>query len=344
MLTSDFDYHLPSELIAQEPTANRHESRLMVVCKKSKKIIITDFLKLDEFLSSEHLVVVNNTKVFPARLFAKKKTGGMVEILLVCSIEDASWEAMVKPSSRTKEGTVARIDGYEDDIIIGGFTDRGRRIVNFKHGTDVIELTKKYGKMPLPPYIKREKEDSHDDEDMERYQTIFAEKEGSIAAPTASLHFSEYVKTKLSKKNIKMTDLTLHVGPGTFVPVKTDLITEHKMEHETFSIDKNSVELINSYNKILAVGTTVVRTLETVADADGKLSSRSDSSNLFIYPGYKFKLVNNMLTNFHLPKSTLIMLVCALAGKELILEAYNKAISEKFRFYSYGDAMLILDE
>lgn len=349
MLTSDFDYVLPSELIAQSPAHERHESRLMVVYKNTQIIHHTRFYEIDSFLSSDYLVVVNNTMVFPARLFGRKPTGGKVELLLVSPVTATRWIALVNPSTRVQVGSSIAIDGWGKTVTIHEKLGDGKCIVDFGDKSDVRDIARRFGKMPLPPYIKRDSADSAQESlDRTRYQTVFASVEGSIAAPTAGLHFSPYIIDKFSHKHIEMTDITLHVGPGTFRPVKADEVTDHKMESEHFFLNDSSAEKINAYRSsgrhILGVGTTVVRALETCARENGFLTPSHGATDLFIYPGYRFKLIKNMLTNFHLPKSTLLMLVCALAGKDLILEAYRQAVEHKYRFYSYGDAMLILDK
>ena len=349
MKTADFDYILPEHLIAQSPAAKRHDSRLMVIRKKSRSIDHLKFIDLPDVLSPDYMIVINNTKVFPARLKAKKTTGGQVEVLLIRQTSENRWLSMVKPSAKLPEGTIVTIDNSDKTVKICDKTIDGKRFVEFPQGEDAISIAHQFGITPLPPYIKRDNTSKKQiDQDKQRYQTIFADKEGSVAAPTASLHFSDQVMEKLKNKNIPFAELTLHVGPGTFAPVKSQSIHDHVMEFEYFSLPKKSVDKINDHvkagGKLLPVGTTVVRTLESVTNNDGFINKTSGKTDLFIYPGYQFKLIKCMLTNFHLPKSTLIMLVCALADKELILKAYQTAVQEKYRFYSYGDAMLILDE
>ncbi|MCD6461033.1 tRNA preQ1(34) S-adenosylmethionine ribosyltransferase-isomerase QueA [bacterium] len=349
MKTSNFDYTLPEKLIAQFPMNERHNSRLMVIRKKSRTMEHLSFIDIADVLSSDYMIVINNTKVFPARLKAKKQTGGKVEILLIRQTGENKWLAMVKPSAKIPEGTLVTIDKSDKTVKILHKTQNGKRIVQFSEGDNAISIAHQFGITPLPPYIKRDNATKEQvKEDKKRYQTIFADKEGSVAAPTASLHFSNKIIEKLYKKNIPFADLTLHVGPGTFAPVKSQCVYDHVMEFEYFSISSQSADKINSHikagGKILPVGTTVVRTLESIANENGKINQSNGKTDLFIYPGYKFKTVKSMLTNFHLPKSTLLMLICALADKELIMKAYQVAVREKYRFYSYGDAMLILDE
>lgn len=349
MLTSEFDYTLPESLIAQVPAPERHDSRLMIVCYQSKEIIHTDFKSMSSYIDSESLLVVNNTKVFPARLYGHKDTGGVVEILLVRAVDEHCWEAMVRPSARIVPGTSIRLNGCDCLVTVDDRLPDGKRLVSFAAHVDPIQIAIQHGRMPLPPYIKRTaSDDLHDALDIERYQTIFARDIGSVAAPTASLHFTQDVLHDLSKKNVRRAEVTLHVGPGTFKPVKTDMITDHAMDYEYYIIDAANAAAINDAHRqdkpIIGVGTTVVRTLESNADPSGVVYAGEGKTDLFIYPGYRFKLVNNMLTNFHLPKSTLLMLVCALAGKDLVMRAYRQAIEAKYRFYSYGDAMLLLNQ
>ncbi len=350
MLTAEFDYTLPSALIAQKPTLKRDHSRLMILYYRSGKIEHAQFYGIDSYLKSNHLIVINNTRVFPARLYAKKMTGGKLEILLIEPTEVFSrWIAMVKPSARIPEGTSVTLDGTSISLTIGEKTPHGNRTVDFGDGNDPIMIAERYGHMPLPPYIKRSRDTyEFDSIDHERYQTVFANTNGSVAAPTASLHFTDDILSRLKNRRIDISQITLHVGPGTFLPVKSDRIEDHYMHSESFSIDTKTAEHINSSitagKEVVAVGTTVTRTLESNTDSSGRITAGSGKTNLFIYPGYKFKTVNNMLTNFHLPKSTLLMLVCALAGREFVMEAYHEAIRERYRFYSYGDAMLLLDK
>lgn len=350
MFTGDFDYHLPPERIAQVPAQRRDESRLMVLRYKSKTITHCRFHDITSLLTPEYLLIINNTRVFPARLYAAKPTGGKVEILLLePTAERNKWIAMVRPSARVAVGTSVRIDGSLLDVVIGDRTDQGQRIIAFNESVDPIRVAEQYGHMPLPPYIKRSESDTaYDELDMERYQTIFAKQNGSVAAPTASLHFTPEIMDHFARTQIQTAEITLHVGPGTFLPVKADRLEDHHMHSERFSIDVDAANLVNTAvdtgKKILSVGTTVTRTIESAADESGHIAPQTGQTDLFIYPDYRFRTVKNMLTNFHLPKSTLLMLVCALAGKDFVMDAYREAIREQYRFYSYGDAMLLLDE
>lgn len=343
MKLSLFDYNLPEELIAQYPLAKRDESRLMILNRQTKSIHHSKFLELHSFLESGDLLVLNNTKVIPARLIGKKeKSRGKVEILLISHKGECLWEALVKHSSRMNTGTKIIFGNSEYTAKIMDRTESQGRLIQFESEEEMKELINKYGKPPLPPYIKREA----DDEDKKKYQTIYAKNNGAVAAPTAGLHFTEYVFDSLKSKGIEAVELTLHVGLGTFQPVKVENIEEHKIHSEYFTISQDTAQRINQTKanggKIVAVGTTSVRALESSSDDRGNIYSFSGFTNIFIYPGYKFRVVDKLITNFHLPRSTLIMLVSAFAGRDFIMSAYNEAIKERYRFYSYGDAMLII--
>lgn len=343
MKVSLFDYHLPEELIAQYPLSERDSSRLMVLDRHTKAIQHTTFSQLTEFLSSGDAVVLNNTKVIPARLIGKKEgTSGRIEVLLLSPKAEGLWEALVKRSSRVKPGTKLI---FGDGRLVAEVLDKTEsqsRLIRFEHNGDLRELLDEFGQPPLPPYIKRAAEDS----DKGRYQTIYAKKNGAVAAPTAGLHFTEAVFARIKAKNIKMLELTLHVGLGTFQPVRTEDVEKHHLHTEEFEITREAAQQINetkmSGGKVVAVGTTSVRAIESSVDANGRIFPRSGSTDIFIYPGYKFRVVDALVTNFHLPRSTLLMLVSAFAGREFIMEAYDEAVKRKYRFYSYGDSMLIL--
>ncbi|RJP57290.1 MAG: tRNA preQ1(34) S-adenosylmethionine ribosyltransferase-isomerase QueA [Candidatus Auribacter fodinae] len=349
MRTEEFNYSLPESLIAQQPAKNRHDSRLMVLYYKSKKVVHSTFRDICSFLSPAHLLVVNDTKVFPARLLGRKESGGAVEILLVREVDGLRWEAMVQPSARVKEGTPVAIDGWNKQVSVEERLPGGSRLVQFPDECEPLDIAFQYGHMPLPPYIKRDVSDKEQSAfDFQRYQTIFARDAGSVAAPTASLHFTDTVLAELQERSVGIQHITLHVGPGTFKPVKTDTITDHVMDYEYYAVSQETERNINTHisngGTVCGVGTTVVRTLEAISDESGRIHAGNGKTDLFIYPGYSFKIVRNMLTNFHLPKSTLLMLVCALAGSDFVLSAYHEAIREKYRFYSYGDAMLLLNQ
>ena len=343
MKVSLFDYHLPEELIAQYPLPERDESRLMVLNRDTRDIQHTTFTQLPEFLSSGDLVVLNNTKVIPARLIGKKgRSGGKVEVLLLSPMGEGLWEALVKRSSRITSGTEVIFGDGRLVAKILGRTETEGRLVQFEHNGDLRGLIEEFGKPPLPPYIKREADDS----DRERYQTIYAKKNGAVAAPTAGLHFTEALFARMQARGVTTVELILHVGLGTFQPVRVENVEEHDLHSEEFEITQEAARRINetrnSGGKIVAVGTTSVRALESSADTSGRILPGSGSTDIFIYPGYEFCSVDTLVTNFHLPRSTLLMLVSAFAGREFVMEAYREAVARQYRFYSYGDAMLIL--
>jgi len=336
-----FDYTLPKELIAQTPHIPPDECRLFVYNKKTKEISHKIFRDIIDFLSPNDLIVLNNTKVIPAKLFAKKETGGTLEILLIEQIEKNVYYCFVK--GKIKHDTTIKLEKNLKATILQ--TDEKKKIIKFDTNEDIKNYLYEIGSMPLPPYIKR-KDNKLNALDKKYYQTVFAKVEGSIAAPTASLHFTQDLLEKIKQKGIQIAYVTLHVGLGTFKSVETPNIQEHKMHKEYFEIPLNTALMYNQAkmngSTILPVGTTVVRSLESAASYDGFLNPISGETDLFIYPGYKFKTVNNILTNFHLPKSTLIMLVAALIGTENTLYCYNEAIKEQYRFFSYGDAFLVI--
>ena len=342
MKLTDYDYDLPEALIAQQPCPQRDGSRLMVLDRGARKIHHTLFSQIGEFLPTRSLLVLNNTKVIPARLIGRKlPTGGKIELLLTRQKGTNSWEALVKPGRRVTHGT--RIT-FGEGILTGKVLAKsplGLYTVRFKYEGDFEDILAQVGKVPLPPYIKREPIQTDKDE----YQCVYAKEAGAIAAPTAGLHFTLELLDKLKRDRIHRVTLTLHVGLGTFQPVKVEDIEMHKMHSEYFELSQMSANQINAAKgegrKIVAVGTTSVRALETVA-TDCSVNSYQGYTDIFIYPGYQFKAVDALVTNFHLPKSTLLMLVSAFAGHEFIFEAYQEAIAQNYRFFSYGDAMLIL--
>jgi S-adenosylmethionine:tRNA ribosyltransferase-isomerase len=335
---SDFDYGLPESLIAQEPCPIRDKSRLMVMDRATGSIEHRIFSNIAKYLVPGDLLVLNNTKVFPCRLLAKKPGGGKAEIFLLSERGPNLWEALVKGGlGRGKKLVVG--PGIEAEI-----TDEGRdsvRTIRFHGIDDIRTMLPEIGKTPLPPYIKREAAET----DRERYQTVYASQEGAVAAPTAGLHFTDELLRVLAAEGIQQTTITLHVGPGTFQPVKAEHIRDHRMRPERYALSARAASDINRARaegrRVIAVGTTSVRTIETASSDDGVVSPGDGSSELFIYPGYVYKVVNGIITNFHLPKSTLLMLVSAFAGRERILDAYRCAVAEQYRFYSYGDAMFI---
>ncbi|MDT8717467.1 tRNA preQ1(34) S-adenosylmethionine ribosyltransferase-isomerase QueA [Clostridium sp. 19966] len=340
MKVSDFDFYLPEELIAQHPIENRDESRLMVLDKKTGDIKLEIFKNIIEYLNEGDCLVLNDTRVIPARLIGEKKdSGGKIEFLLLKRLANNRWETLVKPGKKAKIGTEFLFgDGILKATVVD-IVEEGNRIVEFEYEGIFEEILDKLGQMPLPPYIKETLEDK------ERYQTVYSRETGSAAAPTAGLHFTKELLKRIEEKGIKIAYLTLHVGLGTFRPVKVEIIEEHKMHSEFYVLNEENAEIINaakrSGNRVVAVGTTSCRTLETIGDGSGYVNAKSGWTDIFIYPGYKFKIVDTMITNFHLPQSTLIMLVSSIAGKENIMNAYNRAVEEKFRFFSFGDAMFI---
>jgi len=348
METSDFNYELPDELIAQEPATRRDGSRMLVLRRSSGQIHHCEFKNIHSHLLPGDHLVLNDTKVVAARLRGTRiDTGGTAEFLLLERGAHGSWDALMKASNRPGPGVRFLLDDGKSVITFLKDGDRGRCLVKLKSDSGVNTLFETYGEMPLPPYIRREKHDcARKDMDADRYQTVFAAREGAVAAPTAGLHFTQEHLESLRADRMDHTLVTLHVGIGTFRPVRVLVPEEHKMEEERFAVTATASQRINnarqSGGRIIAVGTTVVRTLETLAAEDGSIHEADGRSSLFIYPPYTFRCVDALLTNFHLPASTLLMLVCAFAGRELALEAYREAVQHRYRFYSYGDCMLIL--
>lgn len=340
MKTSDFYFDLPKEQIAQDPLKDRSSSRLMVLDKKTGDVSHHIFKDIISFLNPGDCLVINNTKVIPARLHGvKEDTGAHVEVLLLKRMENDTWETLVKPGKKLRPGaTVSFGDGLLRAEILD-VVDEGNRKVKFIYDGIFEEILDKLGEMPLPPYI------THKLEDKNRYQTVYAKYDGSAAAPTAGLHFTNELLEQIKAKGIKIANITLHVGLGTFRPVKVDDVTQHHMHSEFYMVDEEAAQITNETKdqggRVIAVGTTSTRTLETVADAQGHVRPCSGWTQIFIYPGYEFKCIDALITNFHLPESTLLMLVSALASKEIILNAYNIAVKEGYRFFSFGDAMLI---
>jgi S-adenosylmethionine:tRNA ribosyltransferase-isomerase len=337
-----FDFDLPEELIAQVPLEDRTASRLMVLKKETGQVEHTTFSHIKDYLRKGDCIVLNDTRVLPARLFGlKEDTGAKVEVLLLKQTEGDKWETLVKPAKRVKEGTVIQFgDGLLTATCVGT-SDHGGRILEFHYDGIFFEVLESLGEMPLPPYIKEQLDDR------ERYQTVFAKERGSAAAPTAGLHFTEELLAEISDMGVHIAFITLHVGLGTFRPVSVDDINEHEMHAEFYQMTEGTARLLNDVRenggRIISVGTTSTRTLETIArDYDGKFHEANGWTDIFIYPGHRWKAIDGMITNFHLPKSTLIMLISALAGRENVLNAYNMAVEERYRFFSFGDAMLII--
>ena len=347
---TDYNYDLPKELIAQKPIEERDQSKLIFLHRKTGRLSHHKFYEICDFLSPSDMLVVNNTEVVPGRLIGKKDTGGKAEVLILdySKVYDKKenntfvYECLIKASKRPQKGTSIFFDqGLKAEVI--NFTN-GIYSVKFTCRGDFEGFLYRIGKVPLPPYIKRDKDDIACD-DRKSYQTIYASQKGAIAAPTAGLHFTEKLIEKLKLKNIKIVEITLHVGYGTFLPVRVSDIRNHIIHSEWCTVPEKSAEIINNAKangkRIIAVGTTCVRSLEYLSDTNGNILNKSENCDLFIYPGYRFKVIDAMITNFHLPKSTLLMLVSAFAGRENILKAYREAIKKKYRFYSYGDAMFI---
>ena len=340
MNVSDFYYDLPEELIAQTPIEKRDESRLMVLNRDKQTIEHKTFKDIIDYLEPGDCLVRNNTKVIPARLYGKKATGAKIEFLLLNRIEGDIWECIVRPGHKLKPGTEVE---FGEGILKGTVLDimpGGTRKVEFKYEGIFNEILDKIGLMPLPPYIHESLKDK------DRYQTVYAKYDGSAAAPTAGLHFTPELFEKIKAKGIDVANVTLHVGIGTFRPVKVENVEEHHMHSEHFYIKQEDVDKINNAKKngkrVIAVGTTSCRVLETIADENGMVKATEGDTQIFIYPGYKYKCLDGLVTNFHLPESTLIMLVSALAERDYIMKAYNEAVKERYRFFSFGDAMLIL--
>lgn len=347
MLLSEFDYNLPEELIAQLPADKRENSKMLVLNRHNKTIEHKHFYDIVDIIDANSLLVLNNTKVLPARLYGtKEETGAKIEIFLLKQLEDKNWETLIKPSKRVKEGTIIKVSDELSVKAINKTEEDGGWIVELIYEGNVLDVLHRNGNIPLPPYIERKMQSEEIKKlDFERYQTVYAKDEGSVAAPTAGLHFTEEILEKLKNKGVEIAYVTLNVGLGTFRPVKCENILDHKMHSETFEISQETADIINrakkSGKKIIAVGTTTVRTLETAYQKFGQIKACHEESRLFIYPPYEFKVIDNLITNFHLPKSTLLMLVSALAGKDLIFKAYEEAIKNKYRFFSYGDCMYI---
>lgn len=340
MKVSDFDFDLPEELIAQYPLKDRAKSRIMVLDKYTGQIEHKIFYDIVDYLNKGDTLVLNNTRVIPARIIGEKEdSGGKIEFLLLKRTEGDSWEALAKPGKRAKVGAIFSFGDGRLKAEVTKVKDDGNRIIKFCYEGIFEEVLDELGQMPLPPYIKATLEDK------ERYQTVYSKESGSAAAPTAGLHFTKELLENIEKKGVNIAYLTLHVGLGTFRPVKVETIEEHDMHSEYYNIDKENADIINKTKenggKVIAVGTTSCRTLETLGKDGFPLKESSGWTNIFIYPGYEFKVVDKLITNFHLPESTLIMLVSALAKKENVIKAYEVAIKEKYRFFSFGDAMFI---
>jgi S-adenosylmethionine:tRNA ribosyltransferase-isomerase len=345
MKLEECSYDLPEELIAQEPAAARDQSRMMVVNRKTREIALRTFRDISEYLGANDVVVINDSRVFPARLVGAKDSGGLVEILLLSKKENRrngqTWEVLLRPAKRVAVG----IEIFFAEGCFARVADRlsdKKWLLEFTTDSAFDDFLTRFGRAPLPPYIKRKKNRERSLRDLERYQTVYAKNAGSVAAPTAGLHFTHDVLADIQKRDATIVPVTLHVGYGTFLPIETEIVEDHLMEEEFFSIKEETANAVNRAKRVIAVGTTSTRVLESVADERGKVKATSGSTRLFIHPGYRFRRIDALLTNFHLPRSSLFLLVCAFAGRDLMMEAYRAAIENRFRFYSYGDCMFIL--
>ncbi len=341
MNVADFDYPLPEELIAQAPSAQRDASRLMVVHRSTGELEDKHFYDIVDFLKPGDLLVMNNSRVIPARIYGTKRgTGAHIELLLTKDLGQDQWQSLVRPGKRLHVGDIVDLPAGVSAEIMGN-SEGGTRILKFHYQGIFMEKLAEIGSMPLPPYIRRQAQDT----DKERYQTVYSKIDGSVAAPTAGLHFTPELLQKIQEKGVGLAEVTLHVGIGTFRPVTADTVEEHHMHFEEYFIDQETAQKINDTKKaggrIISVGTTSTRTLESATGEDGLVKAGQGSTDIFIYPGYTFKMVDSLITNFHLPKSTLMMLISALYDREKILQAYNHAVEERYRFFSYGDAMFI---
>lgn len=340
MKTHDFWYHLPEELIAQTPLEQRDSSRLLVLNRQTGAVSHRHFFDIIEYLRQGDCLVMNDSRVLPARLLGHRPTGGAVELLLLRDLGDRKWECLARPGRKLLAGQQVIFGNGELTATVVSVEEDGNRIVEFHYEGIFLEVLERLGKMPLPPYIKEELKNQ------ERYQTVYSKEVGSAAAPTAGLHFTNELLDKIRQKGVKTAFVTLHVGLGTFRPVKADEISEHHMHSELCMISVETAEVLNetrrSGGRIICVGTTSCRTLESLADEDGTFRASSKETEIFIYPGYKFRAMDGLITNFHLPESTLVMLVSAFAGRENVLGAYSEAVKERYRFFSFGDAMMII--
>ena len=340
MKSSDFNFYLPEELIAQHPLEKRDSSKLMILDKKTGDITHSSFHNIINYLNKGDTLVLNNTRVMPARLIGEKsESGGKIEFLLLKRIEGDKWECLAKPGKKAKIGQKFTFGEGKLTCEVIDIVEEGNRIIEFSYDGIFEQVLDELGDMPLPPYITEKLEDK------ERYQTVYSKEKGSAAAPTAGLHFTKELLSEIKEKGINIAYLTLHVGLGTFRPVKVEDVNDHVMHSEFYQLDEENAKLINDTKKngkkVVTVGTTSTRTLETIADENGTVKAQNGWTDIFIYPGYKFKIVDQLITNFHLPESTLIMLVSALAGKENVMKAYNTAVEQKYRFFSFGDSMFI---
>ena len=345
MQISDFDYDLPEELIAQQPLPERDASRMLVVDREQRTLADEQFVSLPKHLRAGDCLVLNNTKVFPARLIGERvPSGGAIEALLLREVEPNLWQVLARPARRLRIGAKISFGDGRLQATVTAANEDGTRLIQFEPRDDFLNVIAEVGQPPLPPYIKRH--DAPGPEDRERYQTVYARETGAIAAPTAGLHFTPTVLDDVRNAGVSVAEITLHVGYGTFEPVRVEDVSQHRVLPETFSIAAEAADIINrtraSGGRIIAVGTTTTRALESAASAEGEIRAHAGAADLTITPGYKFRIVDALVTNFHLPRSSLLLLVSAFTGRELALEAYRHAVSQRYRFYSYGDCMLIL--
>jgi len=345
MKLSVFDYHLPPELIAQEPSLRRDQSRMMVLEKNGGALLHRHFFNFPDFLRKGDILVLNDSKVIPARLHGRKETGALIEVLLLTRKGghdpcQPMWEVLLRPGKRIRPGTCLFFNEYGQGRILDRTSEK-KWLIEFKTDLPFETFLERYGTVPLPPYISRKDNLSRHEQDKERYQTVYARCPGSVAAPTAGLHFTPDILNQLEGMGVTVAKVTLHVGYGTFLPVEAENVEDHAMEEEYFEIGPETAAVISEAERVVAVGTTSTRVLESIADEKGRITSSSGFTKLFIYPGYRFKRVNALLTNFHLPKSSLYLLTSAFGGADLIRHAYEEAIRERYRFYSYGDCMFI---
>ncbi len=340
-----FAFNLPEALIAQEPAAARDGSRMLVMHRETGELEVRTFTDLPKYFGEGDLFVVNDSRVFPARLIGRKETGALIELLLLTKrdvfLPGEFWEVLLRPAKRLETGSTIILDDGCRANVVERLTEK-KWLLEFIADIPFDDFLSRHGRAPLPPYIKRQRGLPRSDHDLERYQTVYARVKGSVAAPTAGLHFTSQVLDRLRSRSVGITAVTLHVGYGTFLPIETERVEDHEMEEEHFTLGGKTADRVNAARRVVAVGTTSTRVLETVADEAGRIRPFSGSTRLFIYPGYRFRRVDALLTNFHLPKSSLFLLVCAFAGLERMREAYRFAVEQRFRFYSYGDCMLIL--
>jgi S-adenosylmethionine:tRNA ribosyltransferase-isomerase len=345
MKLEEFDYALPEELIAQEPAAVRDLSRMMVVHRQTGRIDIRTFRDLPEYIGPGDTIVVNDSRVFPARLIGRKETGGLIEILLLTRRQEEQpgelWEVLLRPAKRVAVGMTISFANACRATVVNRLSEK-QWLLQFTAATPFDEFLARQGRAPLPPYIKRKRDRLRSERDLERYQTVYARVKGSVAAPTAGLHFTPEILDRLESRGAAIAPVTLHIGYGTFLPIETERVEDHVMEEEHFTLGEETARKVNEATRVIAVGTTATRVLESVAGEEDRIGPAARSTRLYIYPGYRFRRINALVTNFHLPKSSLFLLVCAFAGRDLMQKAYRLAIENRFRFYSYGDCMLIL--